>query len=181
MTANIAAPHTLADYSLVGPYSKQAVEKGLADARWYATPIPKEQFRALLERRDGPALRDTAIWFALLFAFAAAGIALWGTGWAVIPLLLYSVIYASSSDSRWHEAGHGTAFKTDWLNNALYEIASFMVLRESVMWRWSHTRHHSDTIIVGRDAEIVFQRPLSLVTFFLKFINMPGFFKYFQG
>jgi len=47
---------------------------------------------------------------------------------AVAPFLIYGVLYASSSDSRWHESGHGTAFRTDWLNNALYEIASFMVM-----------------------------------------------------
>ena len=110
--------------------------------------------RELLERRDGPAVRDTLIWFGLLLAFGLAGLALWGSGWAIIPFALYGVIYASTSDSRWHESGHGTAFKTDWLNNALYEIASFMVCAKSVLWRWSHTRHHSDTIIVGRDAEI---------------------------
>jgi MocE subfamily Rieske [2Fe-2S] domain protein len=34
-----------------------------------------------------------------------------------------------------------------------------MVMRESVVWRWSHTRHHSDTIIVGRDPEIQVPRP----------------------
>ena len=34
-----------------------------------------------------------------------------------------------------------------------------MVMRESVVWRWSHTRHHSDTIIVGRDPEIQVSRP----------------------
>ena len=52
------------------------------------------------------------------------------------------------------------------MNNALYELASFMVLRESVHWRWSHTRHHSDTIIVGRDPEIVVQRPANLFSLF---------------
>ncbi|MEI8309348.1 MAG: hypothetical protein WCH98_01190 [Verrucomicrobiota bacterium] len=26
-------------------------------------------------------------------------------------------------------SSHGTAFKTDWMNNALYELASFMVMR----------------------------------------------------
>jgi MocE subfamily Rieske [2Fe-2S] domain protein len=77
------------------------------------------------------------------------------------------VLYGSVSDSRWHESSHGTAFKTDWMNNALYELASFMVLRESVHWRWSHTRHHSDTIIVGRDPEIVVQRPPSLFSLFV--------------
>ena len=110
--------------------------------------------RALLERRDGPAVRDTLLWFTLLLAFGLGGLVLWGSGWAVIPFAIYGVLFASTSDSRWHEAGHGTAFKTDWMNNALYEIASFMVKRESVSWRWSHARHHSDTIIVGRDAEI---------------------------
>ena len=48
------------------------------------------------------------------------------------------------------------------MNNALYEIASFMVMRESVVWRWSHNRHHSDTIIVGRDPEIAVPRPPDL-------------------
>jgi Na+-transporting NADH:ubiquinone oxidoreductase subunit F len=181
MAANAAPLPTLEEYSLLSERGKQAVERGLADAQWYVPLVPREKMRELLERRNGPALRDTIIWFGLLLALGLAGIALWGTFWAIVPLFLYAVIYASSSDSRWHEAGHGTAFKTDWLNNALYEIASFMVLRESVVWRWSHARHHSDTIIVGRDAEIVLQRPLSVGGLFLKFINIPAFFRYFQS
>lgn len=181
MTVSVQAQRALTDYSLVGKYAAQAVQRGLADAKWYTSPVPREKMQELLQRRDGPALRDTALWFGLLFAFGAAGIALWGAWWAIIPFALYGVIYASSSDSRWHEAGHGTPFKTDWLNNALYEIASFMVLRESVVWRWSHARHHSDTIIVGRDAEIALQRPLSLLRLAGKFFNMPTFFKYFQS
>jgi MocE subfamily Rieske [2Fe-2S] domain protein len=55
------------------------------------------------------------------------------------------------------------------MNNALYEIASFMVFRESTPWRWSHTRHHSDTIIVGRDPEIAVPRPVDLWGVFLAF------------
>ena len=73
--------------------------------------------------------------------------------------LAYGVLYGSSSDSRWHEAGHGTAFKTRWMNDVIYHIASFMILREPTVWRWSHTRHHTDTIIVGRDPEIAVPRP----------------------
>ena len=150
------------DYSLVGENSILAVQKGLAGAQWYASPVPKEKMRELLERRDGPAIRDTLLWFALLIFFGGCGYLLWGSWWAIIPFAIYGVLYASVSDSRWHESSHGTAFKTDWMNNALYEMASFMVLRESVHWRWSHTRHHSDTIIVGRDPEIAVQRPPNL-------------------
>ncbi len=181
MTANMGVHRTLADYSLVGENAALAAQRGLADAKWYASPIPKEKMRALLERRDGPAVRDTCLWFALIFAFGLAGLALWGTWWAVIPFLLYGMMFASTSDSRWHESGHGTAFKTDWLNNALYEIASFMVCRESVVWRWSHTRHHSDTIIVGRDVEIGAPRPVSLIGMLLKFVNMPYLINYYRS
>lgn len=55
------------------------------------------------------------------------------------------------------------------MNNALYEVASFMVFRESTSWRWSHNRHHSDTIIVGRDPEIAVPRPADLFGIFLSF------------
>jgi fatty acid desaturase len=58
------------------------------------------------------------------------------------------------------------------MNDALYEIASFMVFRESVPWRWSHTRHHTDTIIVGRDPEIAVPRPPDLVALALSFFSL---------
>jgi Na+-transporting NADH:ubiquinone oxidoreductase subunit F len=180
MTVQAEGPRCLKDYNLVGEYAALAVEKGLADAKWYASPIPREHMRELLERRDGPAVRDTLLWFALLLTFGLAGIALWGSAWAIIPFIIYGALYATSSDSRWHESSHGTAFKTDWMNNVLYEIASFMVMRESVPWRWSHARHHSDTIIVGRDAEIAFPRPISITGTILKFFSIPTIFKYFQ-
>jgi Na(+)-translocating NADH:ubiquinone oxidoreductase F subunit len=179
-TATLMRPPNILDYSLTGENAHRAVELGLAEADWYQCPVPRAEMRKLLERRDGPAIRDTILWFALILGFAAATIALWGSWWVVVPYLAYAVLYASTSDSRWHEAGHGTAFKTDWMNNVLYEIASFMVMRESVVWRWSHTRHHSDTIIVGRDPEIAVPRPPDLKAFVLSFFNWGVYFKYFR-
>ena len=136
--------------------------------------------RELLERRDGPAIRDTLLWFALILGSGICGFMLWGTWWAILPFLVYGALYASTSDSRWHEPGHGTAFKTDWMNNALYEIASFMVLRESTRWRWSHAQHHSDTIIVGRDAEIAVTRPPNWLTLGLRFFGINTTFNFFR-
>ncbi len=178
MVKTIADGVQISDYSLLGKDAVLAVEKGLAGARWYTPPIPKDRMRDLLVRRDGPAIRDTLIWFILLAIFGACGYLLWGSWWTILPFAIYGVLYASVSDSRWHESGHGTAFKTDWMNNVLYEIASFMVLRESTLWRWSHTRHHSDTIIVGRDLEIAVQRPANLAIFFSNFINLSAIRKY---
>ncbi len=172
----------LSDYSLVGKDTEAAIEKGLAEATWYASPVPKEKMRELLRRRDWPAIRDTIIWFALIIGFGWAGYKLWmaGSWWAVVPFMIYGVLYASTSDSRWHESSHGTAFKTDWLNNTLYEIASFMVMRESSVWRWSHTRHHSDTIIVGRDPEIAVPRPPDLMALGMSFFALKVIPKYFK-
>jgi Na(+)-translocating NADH:ubiquinone oxidoreductase F subunit len=164
---------TYRDYALTQDNKLQAMEKGLSSANWYTTPIPREKMRELLTRRDGPAIRDTLIWFGLMIVSGIAGFQMWGSWWAVIPFLIYGVVYGSSSDSRWHETSHGTAFKTDWMNNALYEIASFMVLRNATVWRWSHARHHSDTIIVGTDPEIAVPRPPNTTKMFL---NMTGIF-----
>jgi Na+-transporting NADH:ubiquinone oxidoreductase subunit F len=168
------------DYSLVGINATRAVEMGLAEADWYQCSVPRETMRALLQRRDGPAIRDTILWFALIFGSGFLTYRLWGKWWAILPYALYSVLYASTSDSRWHETGHGTAFKTDWMNNALYEIASFMIMRESIVWRWSHTRHHSDTIIVGRDPEIAVPRPPDWKAILKMFFNLGGYPKYFR-
>ncbi len=176
----LSTPRIEPDYSLIGVNSSLAVEKGLAEADWYQCDVPRETMRKLLERRDGPAIRDTILWFALILGSGFATYVLWGNWWAIVPYLIYSVLYASTSDSRWHETGHGTAFKTDWMNNALYEIASFMVMRESTIWRWSHTRHHSDTIIVGRDPEIAVPRPPDVKAIVMSFFNLGGYPKYFK-
>lgn len=169
------------DYSLTGANAALAVEKGLAEAEWYTPPVPKAEMRKLIERRNGPAIRDTAFLFVLLLATGYATFALWGTGWVLIPYLIYAVLYGTSSDSRWHECGHGTAFKTDWMNSVLYEVASFMVMRESVVWRWSHNRHHSDTIIVGRDPEIQIPRPPDIRSLVLSLFNVGGYRTYFPS
>src|ERR1700760_3012720 len=97
--APLDPPPVKLDYSLTGENAARAVERGLAEADWYQTPVPRAELRRLLTRRDGPAVRDTLVWFALLGATGWAGYALWPSWWAVIPFSLYGVLYASSSDS----------------------------------------------------------------------------------
>jgi fatty acid desaturase len=163
---------TKRDYSLLGYDSQKAVDDGLAAAQWYHTEIPRKEMKELMQRVDAPAIRDTLIWFACLLGFAGGAIALWGSWWALPCLICYGVLYGSASDSRWHECGHGTAFKTRWMNDAVYGIACFMIMRNPTIWRWSHTRHHTDTIIVGRDPEIVAMRPPALWKIALNFFNI---------
>ena len=163
------------DYSLVGESARRAVETGLASAEWYHTEIPRKQMKQLMQRSDGPAIRDTVLWLALILGSAGGAVWFWGTWWCVPFFFVYGVLYGSSSDSRWHECGHGTAFRTRWMNDVVYQIASFMLMRNPVNWRWSHARHHTDTIIVGRDAEIAVMRPPDLLRAALAFTGILDF------
>jgi fatty acid desaturase len=45
------------------------------------------------------------------------------------------------------------------MNEAFYHLCAFMTLREGFYYRWSHTRHHTHTIVVGKDPEIGAPRP----------------------
>ncbi|PQO23839.1 fatty acid desaturase [Rhodobacteraceae bacterium WD3A24] len=163
---------TTRDYNLLGQDGRRAVEAGLAAAEWYHTDIPRKEMKALMKRDDGPAIRDTIILFGAMIAFAVAGVALWPAWWSAPFWLAYGVLYGSAMDSRWHECGHGTAFRTPWMNTLVYHIASFCMIRNPVTWRWSHARHHTDTLIVGRDPEIVAMRPPALFRIILNFFGL---------
>ncbi|HJY96885.1 MAG TPA: fatty acid desaturase, partial [Streptosporangiaceae bacterium] len=129
-------------YSLTGPENQAAVQAGLAGGDWFRSAVPRKRMKELMRRSDYPAIRDTIIWLGLMGLFAGLGIAFWGS-WRALPFFVaYGLLYGSTSDSRWHEAGHGTAFRTRWLDQGLYQLASFMIMRDPVTWRWSHTRHH---------------------------------------
>jgi fatty acid desaturase len=163
------------DYSLSGPENAHALKAGLAGAEWYRTPIPRKRMKELMKRSDEPATRDSLLWLGFLALFGGLGVATWGSWWCVPCFAAYGVLYGSGGDSRWHECGHGTAFKTPWKNDVIYHIACFMMLRNPVTWRWSHTRHHTDTIIVGRDPEIVAMRPPRLVRILLNVFGLVDF------
>jgi fatty acid desaturase len=160
------------DYSLTGSSTNQAIKSGLVAAEWYHSNVSRKTMKSLMQRRDSPAIIDTLIWVILHIVFAWGGLYFWGS-WSAIPFwLAYGVIAGSVCDSRWHECGHGTAFKTRWMNDLVYHFASFQIMRNPINWRWSHTRHHTDTIIVGRDPEIVWMHPINLTFKFLSFFGI---------
>ena len=165
------------DYSLLGADGVRAVETGLATAEWYHSEVPRKVIKELMQRSDGPAIRDSIILYGSMIVLAAIGVILWPSWWSAPFLFAYAVCYGSASDSRWHECGHGTAFKTGWMNDVVYHIASFMVVRNPYVWRWSHARHHTDTLIVGRDPEIAVMRAPDLIKVALGFFGLPTVIK----
>jgi fatty acid desaturase len=162
----------LARYSLIGPEAERSVASGLSGASWFRSEVPRKRMKELMRRSDLPAIRDTSIWLAGLLVCGGLGAFLW-PHWYVVPLfLVYGVLYGSASDSRWHEGGHGTAFRTRWMNDVLYQLASFMIMRDPTVWRWSHARHHTDTLILGRDPEIAAMRPARLARILANFFGL---------
>ncbi|OSO25791.1 hypothetical protein BV361_03115 [Pseudomonas syringae pv. actinidiae] len=68
------------DYRLTGPEAARAAEKGLVSADWYQSPISRQRMKQLMQRRDGPALLDTAIWLLALLVSGFGGYWFWVPG-----------------------------------------------------------------------------------------------------
>lgn len=160
-------------YALVGaagqanPLTNHNFEADVS-TQWFAAQIDRKLMKSLMKRDDKPAAIHFGLWLVLLVAFGGAAIATWGS-WATVPwLLLYGVVY-SMSDHHAHELSHGTPFKSKRLNEPLYQLNAFMTLHESQYWRWSHTRHHTDTLLVGRDPEIAVMAPPNILKGILDF------------
>ncbi|MBL6630454.1 MAG: fatty acid desaturase, partial [Ilumatobacteraceae bacterium] len=167
------------NYSLAGPDTAAAHAAGLVDADWFLPTVDPVRLRDLQRRGNARAGVDTALWVGLLLG--SAWLAWWSIGtdgviwWQAVPAFaLYGALYGGAADARWHECGHGTAFASRRANDVVYAVASFMLWRGPTLWRWSHHRHHTDTIIVGRDAEIAFQRPPSLIRTAIALTNLRG-------
>ena len=164
------------DYGLLGEDGNRALQNGLANGQWYRTPVERKRMKQLMQRNDRAAIMNTSLWLGLIIASGIAGALTWGTWWTLPCFFVYGVLWGSGGDSRCHESGHGTAFKTRWMNDTVHQMACYMMMREPIVRRWDHTRHHTDTIIVGRDREIIEQNPPRMALLVLGFFGIPQVF-----
>ena len=151
------------DYGLLGEDGRLAAEAGLANADWYRCPVDRKRMKQLMQRSDRPAIVSSLLWLGLMIGLAIIGVMTWVSWWSIPIFIAYGVLWGSGGDSRCHETGHGTAFKTRWMNDVIYQISCFSTMREPIVRKWDHTRHHTDTVIVGRDREIIEECPPRLL------------------
>ena len=143
----------------------------VGEPKWYSCTIDRTVLKTLMQRRDRESVMHFSIYFGSLALAGYAGYATWGTLWTVPAFFAYGTIYAMS-EARAHELGHGTPFKTRWLNELLYHVFSLMSLREAYYSRWRHSIHHSHTIVVDHDPEIQVTRPADLGKITLDFFHI---------
>ena len=151
------------DYNVTYVNAKRAEEMGLANAEWYSCAISRAEMKELMQRRDGPAIRDTIIWFAAFIVSGSPAISPGAPGGrAVLPRLrraLWRLDRLALARMRpRHRLQDALDERRRLPDRLLHDHA-----RADDVWRWSHTRHHTDTIIVGRDPEIAVMRPPDLI------------------
>ncbi len=148
-------------------------EECLQVQEWYTCDIPKKELKAFMKRDNYHAFLYFGSWLLLLIATGYLAYRFLGTFRAVPMFFLYGVIY-SACNAIWHESSHGTPFKTSWLNEVFYFVCGAMELRDVVEFSWSHSRHHSYTIMTGIDPEIAASRPPKLLPMLLDLFYLNG-------
>ncbi len=130
--------------------------------------LEKKQLKALARRSDGPGLRYLALW---ALALLVTGLPIWALltwwhpglwSWAslFVAMTAYGAVLSVPAYSMSHETAHGTAFRSRWLNEAVFWLTSLVYMEEPLHRRYTHTNHHSYTWHAGKDSQMPFDTPM---------------------
>jgi fatty acid desaturase len=157
----------------------EQVRKNVA-ITWYRTKLPPGAVKALHAKSD---LRGGVQTFGYLAILVAAGGAAvhsfrhgeWWTmaGW----VFLYGMVAAFLINAV-HELGHGTVFKTKWLNGFFCHLFAFLGWINHEKFQASHIRHHRYTLHPPDDLEVVL--PVKLMLWHVLKVGFFNPFYFFQ-
>jgi len=133
--------------------------------KWYRSPVPRDEMKLLLSRSDWRGFAQTLPHLLLIATTGTATYlafmqpAAWFGPWspwgllAALPLLLVHGFLCSFAINAVHELGHGTVFRTKWLNRFFESVFSFIGWIHHDQFTVSHTRHHRYTLHYPDDQE----------------------------
>lgn len=164
-----AAGNALAEYT-------NEVRKG-AVIDWYRTPISAPDMKSLHRRSDAKGWFQTLGY--LLIIAGTAGVSIYSAGhwpwWATLAAVFLHGTVMNFLINGVHELGHGTVFKTKWLNNFFVHILAFLGWINHETFQTSHTRHHRYTLHPPDDLEVVLPIKLMFRHFLLTgFVHPPS-------
>jgi fatty acid desaturase len=126
------------------------------DHREIITSLTQEQRDQLTAKSDLPGLPLVLLHFGailVLGALIAVKVPFWP--WLMIPQgILIAFLFTLL-----HETIHQTAFRSDWLNEAVARLASFMLALPADWFRYFHFAHHRFTQDPEKDPELLFPKP----------------------
>jgi len=144
---------------------------------WYRTPLDKKNFKSLHEKSDFLGWLQALGYLGLLVL--TGSLVLYGAGhWPVdvvtLLIFLHGTFFAFQINAV-HELGHGTVFKTKFLNALFVRIFAFLGWINFEMFNVSHARHHRYTLHQPDDLEVVLPLKILVKNFFLQGFLNPTF------
>lgn len=120
------------------------------------TRLSRDDMKRLMSRRDGPGLARFAVQSAAFLALSAAVLHLAAAGatTAAAFVVVADGLVLLTFFASMHEAGHGTAFATPWINRAVTWISAVLMLQSPTFFREFHFEHHRRTSDPHGDPEI---------------------------
>ncbi len=147
---------------------------------WFLCEIDRRLLKSLSQRSDRPPLIWFGSFFVLLLAAGAGVILTWGSWWAALFFIVYSMMWGCAA-SGVHETCHKTPFRTRWLNEATLWIFGWMVQMEPVSVRWGHAGHHSFTHFDEGDTELSEPNPVTWGLLLKVGSGIGGFWTYWKA
>ncbi|KRQ04961.1 hypothetical protein AOQ73_15305 [Bradyrhizobium pachyrhizi] len=120
------------------------------------TTVEKKKMKALMRRSDIAPLIRLFVCVLSIVLYGWIYCLSWGTIWVIPTVVLFGGTLCLFAYSASHECAHGTAFKTRWLNEAVFWFSSFLFGIEPIYRRYSHAEHHTYTQFWGKDAQMPF-------------------------
>ena len=137
---------------------------------WYRSPIPGAKLRELSRRSDRQAWFQAGGHLALFILTGALvthfwSLQLWGA--LLVALFCHGTVTSFFTGVAPHELGHGTVFRTKWLNKAFLYLFSLIGWWDIYDYGSSHTYHHRYTLHPEGDRENLLPLEPSLASFFM--------------
>lgn len=135
---------------------------------WYRTPLAPAVLKSLHERSDLLGALQTFGYLGTLLV--TGGLAFYSTGrwpwWATVLLTFLHGTFFAFQINAVHELGHGTVFKTRWLNPFFEGVFGFLGWINFQVFDTSHVRHHQFTLHPPDDLEVVLPSKATRKMFF---------------
>ncbi len=123
--------------------------------------IDRKVLKALLTRSDRPGLVFLLQWAICLLFSGYAVYATLGSAWVWLSMFVFGTIITVPNYALSHETAHGTAFKTQWLNQLSFYVTSFIYGEEPLHRHHLHTKHHNNTWHPKTDPQMPFETPMN--------------------